>query len=149
MSVATRRFDEEPTLLTSLRNPVTKLAWSKISSPPHAIDTIKALLLLCSWPFPVESEISDMTPVFISIAIQAARKLGMHDPPNSQDFLGYKFQPSQEEMQDMIKIWSACNVVAHRYLIPRIKMQKMLLNMKYQLFHEFWSAVIIRTGLDN
>ncbi|KAJ5605366.1 hypothetical protein N7510_010520 [Penicillium lagena] len=115
ISVAARRFDEEPTLLASLRNSVTKLAWAEISSLPHTIDTIKGLLLLCCWPFPVGSEASDVTSVFISIAMQMARKLGLHNPQNSQDFLGYKFRPSREQTHDMIKTWSACNIVAHSY----------------------------------
>lgn len=55
-----------------------------------------------------------MTSVFISIAIQAARKLGLHQPKDRQDFLRFKTHPSQDEVHDMIKTWSACNIIAHR-----------------------------------
>ena len=113
--MAARRFGEEPTLLASLAVSVNKLAWAEIQNPPHSINTIKALLLLITWPLPTESEATDTTSILIGIAMQAARNLGLHRPKDQQDFLRTKIRPTHQDLQEMIKVWSACNILSQRY----------------------------------
>lgn len=114
IAIAARRFTEEPTLLADLEVSVNKLAWAEISSLHHSIYTIQALLILVTWPFPSDSEESDNTLIILGVLMQAARKLGLHKPRDRQDFLRTRSRAKPEELQEMVKVWSACNIVAER-----------------------------------
>lgn len=113
ISVAARRYSEDPKLLMILSRSVTKLAWDTISAPPLHICAVQALLVQCIWPFPSMRMRSDASASFTSIAISAAMHLGLHRPAHA-----HCFWPSSDSVfasgnrPDRTKTWAACNIVA-------------------------------------
>src|SRR5438105_8468104 len=61
ISIASRRYMEEPTLLLRLSRAVSKLVWSILSQIPHSKHVVKALILLTTWPFPTSNTMTDPT----------------------------------------------------------------------------------------
>ena len=108
VSVASRRFEEDPTLLEMLSQSVTSLVWASLSVLPHTPFIVQAIVLLCMWPFPASSMWSDSSFMFISVAKSAALQMGLHRPENIQDFSRTKYRLSPDGVQEVTKIWSAC-----------------------------------------
>ncbi|OBT70965.1 hypothetical protein VF21_10613 [Pseudogymnoascus sp. 05NY08] len=43
-----------------------------------------------------------------------AMQIGLHRPGNAQDFSKFRIRLSQEDLQDRMKTWAACNIVMQR-----------------------------------
>ena len=108
VSVASRRFEEDPTLLEMLSRSVIELVWASLSVLPHTRFIVQAIVLLCMWPFPTSSMWTDSSFMFISVAKSAALQMGLHRPENIQDFSRTKYRLSPDGVQEATRIWSAC-----------------------------------------
>lgn len=71
--------------------------------------TIQALLLLCLWPFPVQSQLDDPSWEYCGMAVAAALKMGLEDRPVSW---GQTVRPSPDEHIPRLKAWLGCFVVS-------------------------------------
>jgi hypothetical protein len=114
ISVAARRYDSEPTLISSLAPPFMKMLWTQISILPHKACLVKAILLICTWPFPTSSMWTDPSFTLLSIAKAAAMQLGLHRPEVAQDFNRQKTQLSIKDIQESTKTWAGCYIAAQR-----------------------------------
>ncbi|MCJ1390034.1 hypothetical protein MMC18_002892 [Xylographa bjoerkii] len=112
ISVAARRYEDEPALMASLSTPVTTLIWRNIPSLPHSIGLIQAILLVCNWPFPTSVLSMDPSFILISHARSAAMQMGVHRPENMQDYLRTKRRLSAREITEAVKIWCAIYITA-------------------------------------
>ncbi|KAF3387168.1 Regulatory protein LEU3 [Penicillium rolfsii] len=114
ISVGARRYQSDSGLLNSLAGPVTRLVWSTLADIPQSYHVVKALCLLCSWPFPTSSTSTDPTFMLCGMMIQVAMQLGLHRPSHSQDFSKFRVELIEEELRDKVQTWAICNIVAQR-----------------------------------
>ncbi|KAL4936060.1 hypothetical protein BDV06DRAFT_205763 [Aspergillus oleicola] len=114
ISVGARRYQPDTNLLNSLAGPVTRLVWSTLADVPQSYHVVKALCLLCSWPFPTSSTSTDPTFMLCGLMIQIAMQLGLHRPSHTQDFSKYRVELIEEELRDKVRTWAICNIVAQR-----------------------------------
>lgn len=115
ISVASRRYDEDITLLRVLSSAVTQLAWDGVAKPHGQLSTIQALLLLCTWPFPAVSLMLEPTPSWSDIAMSMAIQRGLPQPQTASEFNRTRCTPSPALQLEMSKTWAACNIVAQKY----------------------------------
>lgn len=122
ISVASRRYDKEPTLLSSLSPSVLALAWKTIGALPHTPFVVKAIVLICTWPFPTTSMWTDASFMLIAAGKSAAMQMGLHRPEDIQDFSRVERLISPKGVQDAVIIWACCYIAAQRYvfLFPTI-----------------------------
>ncbi|KAJ5132225.1 hypothetical protein N7448_006383 [Penicillium atrosanguineum] len=114
ISVGARRYQSDTGLLNSLAGPVTRLVWSTLADIPQSYHVVKALCLLCSWPFPTSSTSTDPTFMLCGMMVQVAMQLGLHRPSHSQDFSKFRVELIEEELRDKVRTWAICNIVAQR-----------------------------------
>ncbi|KAL5342633.1 hypothetical protein BJX70DRAFT_301569 [Aspergillus crustosus] len=114
ISVGARRYQTDSNLLNSLAGPVTRLVWSTLADVPQSYHVVKALCVLCSWPFPTSSTSTDPTFMLCGLMIQIAMQLGLHRPSHTQDFSKYRVELIEEELRDKVRTWAICNIVAQR-----------------------------------
>ena len=112
ISVAARRYEDEPGLMASLSTPVSTLVWSSIPMLPNSIGLIQAILLLCNWPFPTSVFSTDPSFILISCAKSAAMQMGVHRPENVQDYSRIKRRLSPKEVTEAVKAWSAIYITS-------------------------------------
>ncbi|OQV02774.1 Fungal Zn2-Cys6 binuclear cluster domain-containing protein [Cladophialophora immunda] len=112
IAIASRRDEEEPTMLTSLSQAVQDLLWLTVPKVPHSRLELKAMILLCLWPFPTSSMSTDPSYILASVAKTSAMHIGLHKPYFVQDFSRVKFRFSPEELRDALLVWSACFIAA-------------------------------------
>ena len=117
IAIACRRAENQPTLLNQIAQPVTDLLWKQIRTPPHTLEVVQAILLLCIWPFPTSSSSNDQSYTLASIAINVAIQMGLHRPINQHDFVKYRFRLADAEVEERISTWNACNIVANQVSI--------------------------------
>lgn len=114
VAVAARRYIPDPTLLSSLSGPVTRLLWTTVADVPQSYLVVQALCLLCTWPFPISSTSNDPTFMFSGLMMQIALQIGLHRPSHAQDFTKFRVELREEELRDRVTTWAACNAVAQR-----------------------------------
>ena len=120
LSVAARHFEAEPSLYGSLCGPVMRLVWRAVSDVPQNYHVVKALALLCSWPFPTSSTTTDPTLVLSGIMMQIALQIGLHRPSHAQDFTKFKIELREADLKDRVRTWAICNIVAQRYVVTLV-----------------------------
>ncbi|KAH0557120.1 hypothetical protein GP486_005090 [Trichoglossum hirsutum] len=112
ISIAARRFPLDPSLLSSLAIPVSRLVWNTLSDVPQSYHLVKALCLLCTWPLPTSSTSTDPTFMLSGVMTHIALQIGLHRPSHAQDFSRFRVELREEELKDRVKTWAACNIVA-------------------------------------
>lgn len=117
IAVAVRRFNSEPTLLSSLTGPVTRLLWTTLADVPQNYIVVQALCILCTWPLPISSTSSDPTFMLSGLMMQIALQIGLHRPSHAQDFTKFRVELREEELKDRVRTWAACNAIAQRYTL--------------------------------
>jgi transcriptional regulatory protein LEU3 len=111
ISVAARRYGGRPGLLKDLAKPLTDLIWDSIRNQPNH-HVVKALCLLCTWPIPAERTVTDPTFILCGAMMQTAMQIGLHQPTHAQDFARTKVRLRQEDINDRLRTWAVCNIVA-------------------------------------
>lgn len=114
ISIAARRYVPKETLFSSLAKPVTALIWKSVAEVPQSHNFVKALCLLCSWPFPVSSTSMDPTFIICGLAMHISMQIGLHRPSHTSDFTKFKVALREEELRDRVRTWAAANAVAQR-----------------------------------
>ncbi|KIW96320.1 uncharacterized protein Z519_03389 [Cladophialophora bantiana CBS 173.52] len=112
IAIASRRDEEEPTMLTSLSQAVQGLLWQTVPKVPHSRLELKAMILICLWPFPTSSMTTDSSFILASVAKTSAMHIGLHKPYFVQDFSRVKCRFSAEELRDALLVWSGCFIAA-------------------------------------
>lgn len=111
VSVAARRNSNRPGLLRDLSRPLTDLIWDSIRNQPNH-HVVKALCLLCTWPIPAERTVTDPTFILCGAMMQVAMQIGLHQPTHPQDFSRTKVRLQQQDINDRLRTWAVCNIVA-------------------------------------
>ncbi|KAF2259899.1 hypothetical protein CC78DRAFT_474285 [Lojkania enalia] len=112
VSVASRRIESEPSLLTRLAPCVTNLTWQHIKVPPHSEYVVKSLALLCTWPLPNSSGVEDVTYLWAGAMMNIGILTGLHRPMNPREFSENRVQRSDVDDYERARLWKACKIVA-------------------------------------
>ncbi|KAK3942783.1 regulatory protein LEU3 [Diplogelasinospora grovesii] len=112
IAVACRRFAQDPTLLTKLSGPLTRLLWTTVGEVPQSYFAVKALCLLCIWPLPTSTTTTDPTHILCGVMMKTATGIGLHRPNNINDFSRVQVELNKEGLHDRVKTWAVCNIVA-------------------------------------
>ncbi|KAF2278927.1 Zn(II)2Cys6 transcriptional activator [Westerdykella ornata] len=111
ISVAARHYQGDTSLLKRLKEPLTDEIWRTIKTQPNH-HVVKALCLLCTWPLPARTTVSDPTFMLCGVMMQIAMQIGLHQPTHPQDFSRTKVQLEKEDINDRLRTWAVCNIVA-------------------------------------
>jgi hypothetical protein len=111
ISVAARHYDSDNNLLIRMKEPLTDLIWRMIKTQPNH-HVVKALCLLCTWPLPARTTVSDPTFMLCGVMMQIAMQIGLHQPTHPQDFSRQKVRLQEQDIQDRLRTWAVCNIVA-------------------------------------
>ncbi|KAM5443520.1 hypothetical protein MferCBS31731_001293 [Microsporum ferrugineum] len=114
LAVASRRYQTDSSLLGALSGPVLRLVWSTLADVPQSYHVVKALALLCTWPFPTSSTSTDPTFMLCGMMQRIALQIGLHRPSHAQDFSKYRVELREGELNDRVRTWAFCNIVAQR-----------------------------------
>ena len=110
--VASRRFDEDPTMLDAVSSPYKELLWNTVAAVPQNYQVVKALAILCTWPLPTNSTSTDITFIISGVMMQIALQTGLHRPGNAQEFLiKTRIELKEEDVRDRFNTWACCNIV--------------------------------------
>ncbi|OIW26075.1 N-terminal fungal transcription regulatory domain-containing protein [Coniochaeta ligniaria NRRL 30616] len=112
ISVAARRYAADPTFLTQLSGPLTRLLWQTIGDVPQSYYAVKAMCLLCTWPLPTSTSASDPTHILGGVMMKTATGIGLHRPNHINDFSRVALDLNTEQLHDRVKTWAVCNIVA-------------------------------------
>ncbi|KAK0617855.1 hypothetical protein B0T17DRAFT_496431 [Bombardia bombarda] len=112
IAVACRRFAQDPTFLTKLAGPLTKLLWTTVGEVPQSYFAVKALCLLCTWPLPTSTSSSDPTHILGGVMMKTATGIGLHRPNHINDFSRVQVELNKDGLHDRILTWAVCNIVA-------------------------------------
>ncbi|WEW58953.1 hypothetical protein PRK78_004421 [Emydomyces testavorans] len=114
LSVSARRYQSDTSLLSSLAGPTMRLVWSTLADVPQSYHIVKALALLCTWPFPTSSTSTDPTFMLCGMMMQVAMQIGLHRPSHAQDFTKFRIELREGELKDRVRTWAICNIVSQR-----------------------------------
>jgi hypothetical protein len=149
LSVGARRYQGDSNLLNSLAGPVSRLVWSTLADIPQSYHVVKALALLCSWPFPTSSTSTDPTFMLCGMMVQVAMQLGLHRPSHTQDFSKFRVELIEDELRDKVRTWAICNIVAQRYVQNYSHLLLAFVScFTLQSFHRLWTAIVYSLRLD-
>jgi hypothetical protein len=116
LTVAARRYEKDPTLLTALSSRVMRLALLSVNTKSSGLPVIKGLLILLTWAIP-ETEVSDETPyVLCGAAIHLATKIGLHVPLASQDFARVRLELTEQAIHRRAELWAHVTILYQRYV---------------------------------
>jgi transcriptional regulatory protein LEU3 len=73
-----RRYELDPTILTRVSPSVKQLALKAQSQVTSYFATICGLLILCTWPLPMNTTWEDPSPMYSGAAMQLALQHGLH-----------------------------------------------------------------------
>ncbi len=111
LTVASRRYPVDPTLLLSLSTATFQFALQQIDSGDADIHTIEALILLLSWQFPSTPQHEESGYVLSGALIHLAFKFGLQIAEAGQDFVRVKLNLNECEVRRRRNLWAACIVV--------------------------------------
>lgn len=113
--VGSRRYSKIPTLLSSLSSKVRVLALTALGSGVPCCHAIEGVIIILTWPGPVDHSSADATFTLAGLLIHAAMQLGLHMPALSQDFARIPIKTTDEDIRIRTKKWAYCLLVYHRY----------------------------------
>jgi hypothetical protein len=101
-------------LYSRIQGPYGKMLKEQILEAPLPLHKIQALMIICTWPLPVEAQPQDPGWLYCGIAIQAARYMGLdrEEIVPSLRSLGV----ASGRAQARINTWLACFYVGTSYV---------------------------------
>jgi len=86
-----------------------------LSSRNAPIQKIQGLLILCSWPVPINTMSKDITNILSGAALHLAMQIGLHILGVGQDFERTKLNPDENEKTFRARLWLQCLKACQRY----------------------------------
>ena len=112
IAVACRRHGQDPSSLTKLSGPLTRLLWTTIGEVPQSYFAVKALCILCTWPLPTSTSTTDPTHILGGVMMKTATGIGLHRPNHINDFSRFPIELNKDGLHDRVLTWAVCNIVA-------------------------------------
>lgn len=115
VSIGSRRYIKDPTLVISLAPKMTELVERTILSTEGVLFTMQALLLLCAWPIPFDTLSHDTSPTIAGAVLGIAMSNGLHVLGVGQDFSRKKLVDDHVSRLLRAKIWCICITTCQRW----------------------------------
>ncbi|TVY67517.1 Regulatory protein LEU3 [Lachnellula suecica] len=112
IAVSSRRYTKDPSLLTAIAPPLSRLLWATVGEVPNTHYVVKALCLLCTWPLPTSTTSTDPSHILGGVMMKTATGIGLHRPKHTQDFSRVNVDLNREQLHDRVTTWAVCNIVA-------------------------------------
>jgi hypothetical protein len=112
IAIASRRYTDDLTLFTSICVSVPKLLWATLQRVPQNYHVVKALCLVCYWPFPISSSSADPTFMLCGTMKHLALQCGLQRPGFVTDFSKTRVAMTPDDLEDRVRTWAMCNIVA-------------------------------------
>ncbi|CEJ94420.1 hypothetical protein VHEMI09955 [[Torrubiella] hemipterigena] len=127
--VGSRNYTRDPTILERIISPLQSVFQQSLFDPEDAIPSIQSALLLCLWPFPVDTLFKLRTHVISGAAMMLAMQKGLHISGKAQDFVRVPLSQSNVEKEFRKTLWMHCQIVFQSNSIydglpPRLEMQE-------------------------
>jgi transcriptional regulatory protein LEU3 len=115
ISIGSRRYTRQPTLIQALAQPVTQLALKSIIVRSRPIERVKALILLLTWPIPSGPFYRDPSFLLGGTLLHMAMQCGLHAPNFSQDFSKTYLKLPEMEHVRIAEMWAYVVITYQRY----------------------------------
>ncbi|EXM05195.1 hypothetical protein FOIG_05204 [Fusarium odoratissimum NRRL 54006] len=115
ISTACRRYAKDEQLVTLLLDSLNRDVWVLLQAITLDLESIQALLIICTWPFPTIRFVTDPSPNFISSALNACMLLGLHTGRGSHPsfLIGGRQHMTCTDYEASIT-WVFCSILAQR-----------------------------------
>lgn len=115
VTIASRRYSEDPTIFSRLSKKIIALAAQSIVSPTSPFNIVQGLVLLCAWPPPVVYLYQQQMHMLSAMAIQIAMQIGIHTPCGTAEFIrNRKEHFNLPTSANMKLLWQYCQIVCQR-----------------------------------
>jgi transcriptional regulatory protein LEU3 len=114
VAIGSRRYHQDPTLLSQLAPHITKMTEHAAFSREKSLNTISAFMLLCTWPLPYNSMSKDISHILSGVLLQHSLSVGLHSFGVGQDFSRVKLQQDRAQMYFRARLWVLCIVICQR-----------------------------------
>ena len=115
VATGARRYTEDPILFERVVRQILQIALTSLFSLSNSIPTIEAVLILCSWPMPVNTMFKDATHALAGVAMQLAVQNGLHIFGREQDFVRQSIDEARSEVALRFRLWIHCVIIFQRY----------------------------------
>jgi transcriptional regulatory protein LEU3 len=112
--VGSRKYSGYRTITKYLAPRIISLAMLSLVSRATPIQVIQGLLLLCTWPVPVNTESKDVTHILSGAAMNLAMEIGLHTFGIGQDFARTRLAQDEKEKVFRARLWLHCLIVYQR-----------------------------------
>jgi hypothetical protein len=112
ITVSCRSYTKDPTLLDSLGDRVMNMCLLSLRTP--LVPTIKAILLILTWPLSKRVGTQDSAYTISGSIIHMAMQIGLHIPTSSQDFSRVKVDLTEIQIRRRAELWGYCIVTYQR-----------------------------------
>lgn len=127
VSIGSRRYSRQPTLIQALALPVIQLALQSIIVRAKPIERMKGLIILLNWPFPTGSFYHDPSFLLGGTLLHMAMQCGLHAPTFSQEFSKTNLKLPEQEPIRRAELWAYVVITYQRYAILKSTLQLPLL----------------------
>lgn len=114
VAIGARKYDGDPTLLTSLATRLTSLLNTVVLARENPLATIQALALFCSWPLPFVSLSNDTSPLQAGLLLSHAFLTGLNVQGTGQDFHDAKLKVDKAFAERRTRLWFLCITICQR-----------------------------------
>lgn len=114
ITIGSRRYTKDPTLLSQLSPQLTEFTKHAAFSRETSLHTIQAFMLNCTWPLPQNSLSKETTHIISGVLLQHALSVGLHIFGVGQDFSRIKLQEDRALMYLRARLWVLCIVICQR-----------------------------------
>ncbi|CAJ0541935.1 Ff.00g082990.m01.CDS01 [Fusarium sp. VM40] len=113
--IACRRYAKDQLLVTALLNSLNQDIWKLLQAVVLDLESIHALLIICSWPFPTIRFVTDPSPTYIGSALNGCMLLGLHTGRGSHPsfLIGGRQHMACTDYEASIT-WIFCCILAQR-----------------------------------
>ncbi|RAL15005.1 Zn(II)2Cys6 transcription factor [Aspergillus homomorphus CBS 101889] len=134
VGVASRTYNENPTLLMALSPNIIEMALLSITFTASAWHTIQGLLLVLTWPFPKETKKTDAMFPLSGMLLHIAMQNGLHIPLSSHEFARRKMAaPLEADMDRRSELWARCVIVYQRACITKGQCPRSMVDLQQDL----------------
>lgn len=115
IAVGSRHYAKDPTIICRLAPTVMKMGLESSLSVQSLTETIQGLLLICYWPFPMDTIYKDPSIMFSGIIMQLAVQNGLHTTGKRLDFARAPSGLNDDDESFRARLWVYCKAVCDKY----------------------------------
>ncbi|KAK6375964.1 hypothetical protein LTR81_027864 [Elasticomyces elasticus] len=108
--VGSRGYHKDPTASESIMERLKALLHHALFDPENAIPTIQAAVLVCLWPFPVDSTFKDPSHAVAGAAMHFPVQKGLQYASRKQDYARVALVQAEADRVVRARLWTYCVV---------------------------------------